>query len=155
MIMDADVIVVGAGAAGLMAARTLAEAGKSVIILEARDRIGGRIYPLPAAEFGYEAMGGAEFVHGESPVTRVLIKEAGLTLQHAIEWWSVLDGEPRLTEFITPANPLLEAKLDELEHDMTLVEFFDAYFPGAEHAPLREFTFKRVMGYDAADPAPC
>src|SRR6516225_8133741 len=51
-------VIVGAGAAGLMTARELARAGKKVTILEARDRCGGRIYPLPAQEFGYPAEGG-------------------------------------------------------------------------------------------------
>jgi monoamine oxidase len=71
---------IGAGAAGLMAARELGRAGKKVTILEARDRCGGRIHPLPAAEFGYPAEGGAEFVHGEAPVTHGLLREAGLSL---------------------------------------------------------------------------
>src|SRR6187399_2191048 len=75
------IVIVGAGAAGLMAARELARAGKRVTILEARERCGGRIHPLPAAQFGYPADGGAEFVHGEAPVTRALLREAGLLLQ--------------------------------------------------------------------------
>jgi monoamine oxidase len=57
-----------------MAARELGRAGKNVTVLEARDRCGGRIHSLPTAEFGYPAEGGAEFVHGEAPVTY----EAGL-----------------------------------------------------------------------------
>src|SRR6202050_663622 len=71
---------VGARAPGLMTARELARAGKKVTILEARDRCGGRIYPLSAKEFGYPAEGGAEFVHGAAPVTRALLREAGLSL---------------------------------------------------------------------------
>jgi monoamine oxidase len=43
-VRHADVVVVGAGLAGLTAARKLASAGRSVIVLEARDRVGGRIW---------------------------------------------------------------------------------------------------------------
>jgi ribulose 1,5-bisphosphate synthetase/thiazole synthase len=42
--LDYDVIVIGAGASGLAAASTLIDNGKNVIVLEARDRIGGRVY---------------------------------------------------------------------------------------------------------------
>ena len=62
------IVVIGAGAAGLMVARELAAAGRRVTILEARDRCGGRIDPLPASEFGYAAEGGAEFIDRKSVV---------------------------------------------------------------------------------------
>ena len=87
------IVVIGAGAAGLMAARELGRAGKKVTILEARDRCGGRIHPLPAAEFGYPVEGGAEFVHGEAPVTHGLLREAGLSLLPIQgTQWTVEDG---------------------------------------------------------------
>src|ERR1700761_2223508 len=75
-----NIVIIGAGAAGLMTARELGRTGKKVTILEARDRCGGRIHPLSQSEFGYRADGGAEFVHGEAPVTRALLREAGISL---------------------------------------------------------------------------
>jgi monoamine oxidase len=72
-----DVIVVGAGMAGLTAARTLAEAGVSVTLVEARDRVGGRIYTVPGDELPIEL--GAEFIHGLPLELIRLVDEAGLT----------------------------------------------------------------------------
>ena len=42
--VDADVCVVGAGYAGLTAARRLTQAGQTVVVVEARDRVGGRVW---------------------------------------------------------------------------------------------------------------
>jgi len=75
--MDADVVVLGAGMAGLAAARALAERNLRVIILEAQQRIGGRILSQPV-EGGGVAELGAEFVHGHPPELWALIEEAGV-----------------------------------------------------------------------------
>jgi monoamine oxidase len=74
-----DVIVVGAGIAGLTAARVLAESGQRVTLIEARDRVGGRIYTVPAMQGELPVELGAEFVHGLPPELIHLIDEAGLT----------------------------------------------------------------------------
>jgi monoamine oxidase len=58
---DIDVIVIGAGAAGIFAARDLRAAGKTVLVLEARDRVGGRLYTERSLGAPYDA--GAGFIH--------------------------------------------------------------------------------------------
>lgn len=147
------IVIVGAGAAGLMAARELGRAGKRVTILEARDRCGGRIHPLPALQFGYPADGGAEFVHGEAPVTRGLAREAGLSVRTiGGTQWS-FDG----TEFSreSPRDPYdekLHAALRDLTEDLTVADFLRRHFAGPEHARLRHAVGRMVEGYDAADP---
>jgi len=77
---SSDVLIIGAGAAGLAAARDLSVAGRNVIVLEARDRIGGRIFTCrdPAAAIPIEL--GAEFVHGKSPELWHLAQRAHLEL---------------------------------------------------------------------------
>ncbi len=61
-------LIIGAGIAGLAAARDLVDAGEQVTILEARDRLGGRIYtdrvfsPIPVEL-------GAELIHGDDAPT--------------------------------------------------------------------------------------
>src|SRR5437870_5042087 len=57
--IDADVCVLGAGYAGLAAARRLSQFGKSVVVLEARNRVGGRIWTAPLADGTPVDRGGA------------------------------------------------------------------------------------------------
>jgi monoamine oxidase len=136
-----------------MAARELARAGKRVSILEARDRCGGRIHPLPAAEFGYPAEGGAEFVHGEAPVTHGLLREAGLSLLPIQgTQWTVDDRKFSREESRDPHEAELHKVLQELKDDMTVAEFLRRHFAGPEYGRLRHSIERKVEGYDAADP---
>ncbi|WP_027542484.1 NAD(P)/FAD-dependent oxidoreductase [Bradyrhizobium sp. WSM2254] len=147
------IVIVGAGAAGLMAGRELARAGKRVTILEARERCGGRIHPLPAAEFGYPADGGAEFVHGEAPVTHALLGEAGLSLQEIEGTLWRFDGAIFSRE--DPDDPHeaeLHAVLGDLKEDLTVADFLRRHFAGPEYDHLRYSIERMVEGYDAADP---
>ncbi|WP_027577968.1 NAD(P)/FAD-dependent oxidoreductase [Bradyrhizobium sp. Ai1a-2] len=151
---QSDIIVVGAGAAGLMAARELGRAGKKVTILEARDRCGGRIYSLSTEEFGYPAEGGAEFVHGEAPVTHALLREAGLSLVpvHGTRWNAEHGAFSRDEAPDLGADRLGQA-LADLKTDVTVADFLERHFAGPEHSRLRHSIVRRVEGYDAADPA--
>jgi monoamine oxidase len=73
---DIDVILLGAGMAGLVAARALAERGLRVCVLEAKERVGGRVMSQKVEGGGTVELG-AEFVHGRAPELWALIDEVG------------------------------------------------------------------------------
>jgi monoamine oxidase len=73
----ADVIVVGAGLAGLTAARELVRAGKSVYVLEARDRVGGRVLNTPIGD-GKVVESGGEFIGPTQNRMAALAKDMGV-----------------------------------------------------------------------------
>jgi monoamine oxidase len=72
-----DVAIIGAGLSGLTAARDLLHAGKSVVVLEARDRVGGKIYNYPLANGGVTEVG-AEFVGPTQNKVLDMISDLGL-----------------------------------------------------------------------------
>jgi monoamine oxidase len=152
--LPVDVLIIGAGAAGLLAARQLAAAGRQVVLLEARDRIGGRIHTLTPPGFTRPIEAGAEFIHGEAPLTRGLLREAGIAWQDTTgETYQVKNGEIQDdAAFFAHLPPLLE-KLQALDHDLPLADFLAQEFAGAGHAPLRAMATQFAEGYDAADPA--
>jgi phytoene dehydrogenase-like protein len=63
-----ETLIIGAGVAGLAAAQTLAAAGVRTGIIEARNRIGGRILTIRAGKAGLPLELGAEFIHGKPPI---------------------------------------------------------------------------------------
>src|SRR4051812_32962499 len=73
-----SIIVVGGGAAGLMVAYELSTHKLPVTVLEAKNRLGGRILTLTDNEFSQPVETGAEFIHGDLPHTISLLKTAGI-----------------------------------------------------------------------------
>src|SRR4029077_19716032 len=96
-------LVTGAVAAGLAAARDLSSAGKSVVILEARQRIGGRIFTLHETNLPLPIEFGAAFIHGEAEETFKIV-EAGALLAYELpnnQWISDRGKFRRLPNFWT------------------------------------------------------
>ncbi|HZI24476.1 MAG TPA: FAD-dependent oxidoreductase, partial [Chryseolinea sp.] len=113
-----DVIVIGAGAAGLSAARILSQAGKLVHVLEARDRIGGRIHTINRQGFSGPVEGGAEFMHGDLPMTKALMKEAKVTYRAGQgQTWNVVEGHVSTGDFFDEGWSELMDRLQQLDRD--------------------------------------
>lgn len=103
--VDVDVVVIGAGFAGLIAARELAQAGRSVVVLEARDRVGGRTWT--EHRLGHDLELGANWVHWVQPHVWAEMTRYGRSIERspAAEeaFWHGPDGRPRkgtLAEFM-------------------------------------------------------
>lgn len=147
-----DVAVVGAGVAGLAAARELARRGLRVAVFEARDRIGGRVFTHHDEQVPVPIELGAEFIHGEAPETRRILDAAGLLALDVC-------GEHRRAERgrLRPARRYWEAidrVLQRIDLDGADESFSDflARRPGGrslarDRTAAREF----VQGFHAAD----
>lgn len=85
---DFDVVVVGAGAAGVGAGRILADEGARFVILEARDRIGGRAWTVDSGQ-GYAIDLGCEWLHGapENPLIP-LARALGVEVDEYGQYWA-------------------------------------------------------------------
>src|SRR3569833_2119816 len=77
--MQEPILIIGAGAAGVMAAYDLSRAGLPIVVLEAMDGPGGRIHTIHGEGFSTPVEGGAEYVHGSLPITLGLLKEAKIS----------------------------------------------------------------------------
>ncbi len=104
-----EIVIIGAGLAGLGAARVLADQGAKVVVLEAKPRIGGRLYTDfalgPPFEFG------AGWIHGPSednPITQ---------LAEAVDAQTVVTDDANLTVFDDEGEELDEDELDEIDDD--------------------------------------
>jgi monoamine oxidase len=147
-----DVIVIGAGAAGLMAAWELAQMGKKTAVIEAKDYVGGRAHTITDKNFELPVELGAEFVHGDLELTQMLLKKAGVE-QYSIKgdiWQDDDDKLDKQSDFIEDYSAL-NKKFKEIEDDITVAEFIEKHLQGKEFEEAR-FTLKNyVEGYYAAD----
>ena len=153
---DRDVIVIGAGAAGLAAAAALGKSGRSVLVLEARDRVGGRIWTRLEPALAAPVELGAEFIHGESPETHELLRRTGASaVDTSGEHSSLIDGrlQQRTESLLGKVRAAFEAADVLSQPDMSLEDFLASAAGSALSEPARAMARAFVSGFDAADPS--
>lgn len=122
-----DVIVVGAGIAGLAAARELGRGGLSVCLLEARDRIGGRIFSVQDTTFNSDIPLGVEFIHGMPGEIWTPLQESGIEIQEiGGESWCTSRDQLRPCDFFSQIDPTLD-KMDDSTPDESFLDFLQSY----------------------------
>ncbi len=149
---EETIIVIGAGAAGLLAARELSASGYKVTIVEAAGYVGGRIKTSADPSFGHPIEEGAEFVHGNLPLTLQLLKEANISF-HRIKGKMLRNSNGRWHEqheMIEGWDELM-AKMYSYKHDVTLAAFLNENFKEARYEQLKKSVQKFAEGFDLAD----
>ncbi|KAI3865121.1 hypothetical protein MKX03_024815 [Papaver bracteatum] len=165
-----SVIVIGGGIAGISAARALHDASIKVVVLESRDRLGGRVYT--DYSFGFPVDMGASWLHGvcrENPLAS-LISRLGLPLHrtsgdnsvlydHDLESYALYDtdGNQVPRELVTKVG-ISEKVRDEYGDDMSIMQAFaivlgkrpDLRQEGLAHKVLQWYLC-RMEGWFAAD----
>jgi monoamine oxidase len=156
-----DVVIIGAGAAGIAAARDLHEQGVSLVVCEARERIGGRVWTHRDPRTPIPIELGAEFIHGSAPEIEKTLGEAKLTtvdiagkrwMAAGTRWTSLDDFWQRLYRVMHlmddgPALSSLEGK----RRDRSVQAFLDTRPGGRRLARDRMLARQFVEGFHAAD----
>jgi len=149
-----DAIVLGAGVAGLVAAVGLRRGGLSVLLLEARDRLGGRVWSQRAPGQAAPVELGAEFIHGEAPATARLLETAGVPrLEVPPAHWMLRAGRLQPLDDVFPKLERAIAGSRVLRgRDLSFAEFMRRSRGSALKGHVAAFARMLVEGFDAADP---
>jgi monoamine oxidase len=143
-----DVLIVGAGAAGLAAARDLSGAGKRVFIAEARHRIGGRIHTLHLSDLPLPVELGAEFIHGEAETSFAIVEAAALHVyQLPDNHWMVRNGAWEIIEDFWARMNRVRARIRPAKRDRSFADFLKSQKLDPR---TRELARNYVEGYHAA-----
>jgi monoamine oxidase len=149
--MVPDIIVIGAGISGLAAALDLMRAGMKVEILEARDRIGGRIFTQQDPTLHYPVELGAEFVHGLAPEIWLPLQRNNLKVTELEgDPWCSIDQKLQKCDFFSATDKIL-SRMDDKHPDEPFLDFLARSFPGDDRAEAKQWVTRYVIGFNAAN----
>jgi monoamine oxidase len=121
-----DTVIVGAGAAGLVAAAELSRHRDAVCVLEARDRLGGRIFTRREPGVAAPIELGAEFIHGRSPATLGWLAKSNTAVIDVVgQRWTVRDGKPDLDDDLFARTMRGLSRIRRPRKDLPFSEFLE------------------------------
>jgi monoamine oxidase len=145
------IMIIGGGVSGLTAARRLLELGRQVTILEADNRLGGRIHTMQG-KFSQPVELGAEFIHGKQPLTFALMKEARCkAVLRKGNHYTIVNDDLDKGDLVDEEWNTLMSELINLQQDTDLASFLDARFGDPVYEGLRERVKRFAEGFDIAD----
>lgn len=142
-----DVVIVGAGVAGLAAARELCGAGLSVRVLEARGRTGGRVYTVHDAVHPLPVELGAEFIDVPGQVWELFRAAGGAAYRSVRGFWSVERGRAEPIDF-AKMEPVMDRLPSSPGPDVTFAAFLDGLDDVDDDA--RALAVRYVEGFHGA-----
>ena len=149
--------MVDAGVAGLTVAAELSKKDFSVTVLEARDRVGGRIFTQWESDLDAPLELGAEFVHGRPPEAwELLCRETSEVIEVKGEsWCGSRGGDMAPCNFFDRVDKILQ-KMDGTSPDESFADFLSRSWKNGQGDPKLEDAKRRatayVSGFNAADP---
>jgi monoamine oxidase len=148
-----DIVIIGAGVAGLAAARRLHEQGVRAIVLEARRRIGGRVLTRHDERSIAPIELGAEFVHGDAPELRDIARDARLGVIDVVgERWKASRGRfTQVSDFWESLDRVLGRADPKREPDRPLSRLLAERPGGHRFAADRTLAREFVEGFHAAE----
>jgi monoamine oxidase len=149
-----DVVIVGAGAAGLAAAHSLQQHGLDAIVLEARERIGGRIFTHRDRATSIPIELGAEFIHGSAPEVAEIVSAASLAAcDISGHRWQIVGSRFRTADDFWERIDRVMRRLDDKRNpDRSFEDFLKTRPGGRRLAQDRTLALQYVEGFHGADP---
>jgi monoamine oxidase len=148
---DRSIVVVGAGVSGLAAACDLSAAGVPVVLVEARERIGGRVYTHLDEASPVPLELGAEFIHGKPPELLAVVEAAHLLFCDVTDrhWYFKNGVLSKSADFWHKLNQLMD-QMKSTAPDMSFADFLKTIPDDPEMRGAKAVAVQYVRGFHAA-----
>src|SRR6185437_13472823 len=142
-----DLIVIGGGAAGITTALHVAKSGLSGLLLEARSRLGGRMFTAQTSGSDVAAELGAEFIHGRPPEIFDILQSHKVAVNAVKgDFLRLENGELQSTDFFSQVDQLME-KMNDRGPDESFAQFLERCCPERDQEKVKQWARGYVTGF--------